>query len=265
MESAKRTPRGTRKRVVPLTEAGICTSALRLIDADGVEALTMRKLAAALDANPMSLYHHVPNKEALLRGVARMVGARFRTVTLEDAPWQERMRLLATDFRTLAHRHPNLMAYSFSQPDFIQPEDPFWVALAAVLDAAEVPQSEIPQLAALVCAVVIGVMIAELNGALHRWSNLQPTTPASGEDGPTSESFGEDRMFRLVLDTIISGLESRLTADHDGGCDGRPPQNSGRASGCIPRQLRPPAARCEEEPPGNPVSDMAAGFDPQEQ
>ncbi|MEN1891299.1 TetR/AcrR family transcriptional regulator [Streptomyces mirabilis] len=108
---------------MPLTEAGICTSALRLIDADGVEALTMRKLAAALDANPMSLYHHVPNKEALLRGVARMVGARFRTVTLEDAPWQERMRLLATDFRTLAHRHPNLMAYSFSQPDFIQPED----------------------------------------------------------------------------------------------------------------------------------------------
>ncbi|MFF1632175.1 TetR/AcrR family transcriptional regulator, partial [Streptomyces sp. NPDC058272] len=68
-----------------------------------------------------------------------------------------------------------------------------------------------------------------------------------------------------VLDTIISGLESRITADHDGGCDGRPPQNSGRASGRIPRQLRPPAARCEEEPPGNPVSDMAAGFDPQEQ
>ncbi|NBM18647.1 DNA primase, partial [Streptomyces sp. GC420] len=41
-------------------------AALRLIDADGVEALTMRKLATALDANPMSLYHHVPNKDALL-------------------------------------------------------------------------------------------------------------------------------------------------------------------------------------------------------
>ncbi|MFJ5270840.1 TetR/AcrR family transcriptional regulator [Streptomyces sp. NPDC088358] len=261
MERVKRTPRGTRKRDVPLTEAGICTSALRLIDADGVEALTMRKLAAALDANPMSLYHHVPNKEALLRGVARMVGARFRTVTLEDAPWQERMRLLATDFRTLAHRHPNLMAYSFSQPDFIQPEDPFWVALTAVLDAAGVPQSEIPQLAALVCAVVIGVMIAELNGALHRWSNLQP----SGEDGPTNEGFGEDGMFRLVLDTIISGLESQLTADHAGERAGRPPQNPRRASGHIPRQLRPPAARREGEPSGDSTSDRAAGFHPKEQ
>ncbi|MFE0450252.1 TetR/AcrR family transcriptional regulator [Streptomyces sp. NPDC058914] len=264
MERAKRASRGTRKRAVPLTEAGICTSALRLIDADGVEALTMRKLAAALDANPMSLYHHVPNKEALLRGVARMVGTRFRTVTLEDAPWEERMRLLATDFRTLAHRHPNFMAYSFSQPDFIQPEDPFWVELTAVLGAAGVPESEIPQVAALVCAVVSGVMIAELNGALHRWSNLQPTPPASGEDGPTNEGSGEDRMFRLVLDTIISGLESRLGVDHTGERDGQPPQSSRSASGLIPRQLRPSAARREGEPAGNPAAERTAGFDPNE-
>ncbi|MGW0630837.1 TetR/AcrR family transcriptional regulator [Streptomyces sp. NPDC002758] len=201
---------------MPLTEAGIYAAALRLIDADGVEALTMRKLATALDANPMSLYHHVPNKDALLRGVARMVGAQFRTVTLEDAPWQERIRLLATDFRTLAHRHPRLMAYSFNQPDFIQPEDPFWTALTAILDTAGVPQSEIPQIAAVMCAVVIGVLTAELNGALHQWSHLKPTALAASEDGPTDASPDGDRMFRLVLDTIITGLEGRLAADRGG-------------------------------------------------
>ncbi|MGW9135457.1 TetR/AcrR family transcriptional regulator [Streptomyces sp. NPDC055681] len=203
---------------MPLTEAGIYAAALRLIDADGVDALTMRKLATALDANPMSPYHHVPNKDALLRGVAKMVGAQFRTVTLEDAPWQERIRLLATDFRTLAYRHPNLMAYSFSHPDFIQPDDPFWAALIATLNALGVPPSEIQQIAALMCAVVIGVLIAELNGALHQWSNLKPTAPASGEyseDGPPGGAPDEDRMFRLVLDTIIVGLESRLTANRD--------------------------------------------------
>jgi hypothetical protein len=79
-------PRGTRKREVPLTEAGIYAAALRLIDADGVEALTMRKLATPLDANPMSLYHHVPNKDAVLRRVTRTAGTQFRTVTPEDAP-----------------------------------------------------------------------------------------------------------------------------------------------------------------------------------
>lgn len=229
METSKRAPLRTRKRDVPLTEAGIYATALRLIDADGVEALSMRKLAAELSANPMSLYHHVPNKDALLRGVARMVGAQFRTVTLEDAPWQERIRLLATDFRTLAHRHPKLMVYSSSQPDFVQPEDPFWAALTAILDAAGVPQAEIPQIAAVMCAVVIGVLTAELNGALHQWSNLKPTTPAPSEDGPTDAGPDEDRMFRLVLDTLITGLESRLTADRDGSVEPRAEQTRGIA------------------------------------
>jgi AcrR family transcriptional regulator len=218
MEKPKHPPRGTRKRDVPLTEAGIYAAALRLIDADGVDALTMRKLATVLDANPMSLYHHVPNKEAVLRGVARMVGAQFRTVTLEEAPWQERIRLLATDFRTLAHRHPKLMAYSFShQPDFIQREDPFLAALTAILGAAGVPLPEIPETAAAVSAVVTGVLTAELNGALHQWANIKPpTVPTADEKGHTNPGPDEDRIFRLVLDTIITGLESRLTADRGG-------------------------------------------------
>ncbi|MEV7684605.1 TetR/AcrR family transcriptional regulator [Streptomyces bungoensis] len=212
---------------MPLTEAGIYAAALRLIDEDGVEALTMRKLATELDANPMSLYHHVPNKEAVLRGVTRMVGAQFRTVTLEDAPWQERIRLLATDFGTLAHRHPELMAYSFShQPDFIQPDDPFWTALTAIVEAAGVPRSEVSEIAALMVAVVIGVLAAELNGSLRQWSTLRPPGFDEGEDddgnaGPDSaetvpEGPDQDHMFRLVMDTLITGLEGRLTGDRDG-------------------------------------------------
>ncbi|MEU6668055.1 TetR family transcriptional regulator [Streptomyces sp. NPDC046727] len=212
---------------MPLTEAGIYAAALRLIDEDGVEALTMRKLATVLDANPMSLYHHVPNKEAVLRGVARMVGAQFRTVTLEDAPWQERIRLLAMDFRTLAHRHPELMAYSFShQPDFIQPDDPFWTALTAIVAAAGVSPSEVPEIAALMVSVVVGVLSSELNGSLRQWASLKPPGPDVGDGGPTDAGPGlreagpegpdPDRMFRLVMDTLIAGLESRLTAGRDG-------------------------------------------------
>ena len=211
MEKTKSSPRGTRKREVPLTEAGIYAAALRLIDADGVEALTMRKLATALDANPMSLYYHVPNKDAVLRGVARMVGAQFRTVTLEDAPWQERIRLLATDFRTLARSHPRFMGYSFSlQSDFIRPDDPFWTELTAILDAAGVPHSELSHFTALVGFAINGVLTAELTGALHRWSSLKP--PSVGEDGLTPPGRDENRVFHLALDTIIMGLEGQLAA-----------------------------------------------------
>jgi hypothetical protein len=71
------------------------------------------------------------------------------------------------------------------------------------------------------CAVVIGVLTAELNGALHQWSNLEPIAPAVGEDGPADAGLEEDRMFRLVLDTIITGLDGRLTTDGDGQGAGR--------------------------------------------
>lgn len=209
---------------MPLTEAGIYAAALRLIDEDGVEALTMRKLATVLDANPMSLYHHVPNKEAVLRGVARMVGARFRTVTLQDAPWQERIRLLAMDFRTLAHRHPELMAYSFShQPDFIQPDDPFWTALTAIVAAAGVSQPEVTEIAALMVAVVVGVLGAELNGSLQKWASLKPPGAAAADEVTDAEqaSPDQDHMFRLVIDTLITGLEGRLAAGRNGQGAGR--------------------------------------------
>ncbi|MFD3656700.1 TetR/AcrR family transcriptional regulator [Streptomyces sp. NPDC058620] len=209
---------------MPLTQDGIYAMALRLIDADGVEALTMRKLATALDANPMSLYHHVPNKDALLRGVARTVGAQFRTATREGAAWQDRLRQLAVDFRTLAHRHPELMTYSFGQPEFIQPEDPFWLGLTAALEDAGVPREEVPRVAAPVCAAVLGVVIAEVSGALQRWSTLLPAATATGDgdgDGERADAGpDESRMFHLALVMIITGLESRLTAEgvgRDGG------------------------------------------------
>ncbi len=202
MEKLKSSHRGTRKREAPLTEGGIYAAALRLIDAGGVEGLTMRKLATALDANPMSLYHHVPNKYAVLRGVARMVGTQFRTVTLEDGPWQERIRLLATDFRTLAHSHPKLIGYSSChKAAFIQSKDPFWIALAAILDAAGVPRSRLQHCTALVGAVVVDVLTAEFNDA----SNLNVSSV--GEDGLTPPDQYENRVFRLALDAIIMGLE----------------------------------------------------------
>jgi hypothetical protein len=152
-----------------------------------------------------------------------MVGAQFRTVTPEDAPWQERLRLLATDLRALAHRHPQLMAYSFSrQPDFLNSDDPFWTALTESVEAAGVPQSEVSKIAALLVAVVIGVLAAELNGSLRRWSTLEPRGFGGREDGagdtaPYSADVApqgpdQDHMFRLMMDTLIAGLESRREA-----------------------------------------------------
>ncbi|CAG7588759.1 TetR/AcrR family transcriptional regulator [Rhodococcus opacus] len=211
MEMRRKAPRGTRKRDVPLTKDGIYAMALQLIDADDVEALTMRKLATALDANPMSLYHHVPNKEALLHSVAARVGSQFRTGEQTDIPWQERLRQLALDFRALAHRHPKLMAYSFARADYVQPEDPFWRGLTDVLAAAKLPASEIPRVAASLCAVFTGLLLSELTGALQRWTTLPPARPGpDGEDAPPPRKDVVDAMFSYALDATIAGVESHI-------------------------------------------------------
>jgi AcrR family transcriptional regulator len=216
MEIQKKAPRGTRKRDVPLTKDGIYAMALRLIDADGVEALSMRKLAAALDANPMSLYHHVPNKDAVLRGVAQRVGSQFRAAEREDIPWQDRLRELALDFRELSHRHPKLMGYSFSRPDYIQPEDPFWQGLIDILSAAKLPAAEIPRVAATLCAVFTGLLVGELTGSLQRWTTLPPAPACpDGEDAPPPPKDLIDTMFRCALDAAITGVESHVARVHE--------------------------------------------------
>ncbi len=190
--------------------------ALQLIDADGVDELTMRKLAAALDANPMSLYHHVPNKDAVLRGVAHRVGSQFSAEEREGIPWQDQLRELASDFRELSHRHPKLMGYSFTRPDYVQPEDPFWQALIGILAAAKLAEEDIPCVAATLVGVFTGLLLSELNGALQRWATLTPASSGSDEEeAPPPSKDVIDTMFNSALTAAVAGVENHVARAHE--------------------------------------------------
>ena len=56
-----------------LTREQVLVAALEIIDQDGVEALTMRRLGQALDRNPMGIYRHAADKNALLDGVVEHI------------------------------------------------------------------------------------------------------------------------------------------------------------------------------------------------
>ena len=62
-----------------ITRDMVLATALAIIDRDGADALTMRRLARALDRDPMILYRHAPSKAALLDGVAETVLAQLRS------------------------------------------------------------------------------------------------------------------------------------------------------------------------------------------
>ena len=61
-----------------ITRDMVLTTALEIIDREGAEGLSMRRLARALDRDPMILYRHAPNKAALLDGVAETVLAQLK-------------------------------------------------------------------------------------------------------------------------------------------------------------------------------------------
>lgn len=78
---------------------------MALADRDGIAPLTIRSLAGALGVKPMAIYHHVPNKSAILDA---MVDAVFAEIELPpaDVPWRDAIRVRARSARAVLATHP---------------------------------------------------------------------------------------------------------------------------------------------------------------
>jgi AcrR family transcriptional regulator len=90
----------------PLTRGRIVAAAIGLIEREGADAVSMRRIAAELGVGVMSLYNHVPSKDALLNGVAEAVLSEIEFTDDPDAHWTDRVRTQARAFRQIAHHYP---------------------------------------------------------------------------------------------------------------------------------------------------------------
>ncbi|MET7769885.1 TetR/AcrR family transcriptional regulator C-terminal domain-containing protein [Nocardia sp. NPDC005366] len=99
----------------PVTRATVLKAALEIIDLDGVDALSMRRLAEAVGRDPMVIYRHVANKAAVLDGVAEIVFEQL-TVDSSDPDWAAQLRTVARDFRRLALTHPRVVPLLVTRP-----------------------------------------------------------------------------------------------------------------------------------------------------
>ena len=96
----------------PLTRELIVDAAITVIERDGSRALSMRRIASELDVGVMSLYNHVPSKDALLEAVADTVLAGLEVPAPSPGPgrdWKDDARALVAAFRATARRHPRSM------------------------------------------------------------------------------------------------------------------------------------------------------------
>lgn len=111
MEQTRAKAARARRRPVLGLDA-IVDRTLRIVDAEGVQAVSMRRVAAEFDTGPASLYAYVPSKEVLLQLVLDRI--------LADIPdpvgdtWQELLRSMAHDTRAVLQRHNDAAALAFA-------------------------------------------------------------------------------------------------------------------------------------------------------
>src|SRR5436853_2922143 len=115
-------PMATTRRK-PLSRERILAAALEVVDEQGIDALSMRKLAQALGYEAMSLYNHVANKDDLLNGLLDAVLDETETPS-SDEPWDAAIRASAVSVHDALRKHtwaaPLLMSAAHVRPSRIR-------------------------------------------------------------------------------------------------------------------------------------------------
>lgn len=102
-EPARTSGRGPKQRS---SVDAVVAAAVEIADADGLEALTMRAVAARLGLTPMATYTYVPGKAELLDLMLDSVYGQMPRTDLTGLPWRERVSVIATENRDMLARHP---------------------------------------------------------------------------------------------------------------------------------------------------------------
>jgi TetR/AcrR family tetracycline transcriptional repressor len=98
-----------RRRRRPLTRAEVVDAALGIVDTEGLDALTMRHLAVSLGVEAMSLYYHVPGKEALLDLTVERMRAEMQLPESEPGTWSDALEAIFVEYRRVLIAHPNML------------------------------------------------------------------------------------------------------------------------------------------------------------
>lgn len=197
-----------------LTKDRIVDAAIKLIERDGLDAVSMRKLATELGAGTMSLYNHIPNKAALLDAVSERIFAELDTPA-SDGDWQTQLRAQAHALRDLSRRYPHafvlLALRRLGTESGLRPVERALTTLAA---AGYHGPEAVHALRAIV-AYVTGALMreAETTPALGGVAMTQYSSPLDPAEyplvtaaAPTLATYDHAREFEHGLDLLIRAL-----------------------------------------------------------
>lgn len=211
---------GPEPRRGALTVDEIVDVALGMVRAEGLGALTMRRLADELRVTPMAVYHHLPSKQDLLRRVVERIGVDVR-LPHDGRPWTDQMRHYAMRWREELHRHPGVARHLLTQD--APPATALRVlddAVSLLIEAGFDERTAARAYAALVSFVLARVDLEEvLADAGDRGPDVPEELVAGlGEDAVDLgrvvgylEELTDDDHFTYMLDCLLRGIDENRT------------------------------------------------------
>jgi AcrR family transcriptional regulator len=222
--------RAQRRRPAPrvaLDRDTIVHAALRVLDRDGLDALTMRSVAKELGTGAGSLYWHVANKEELLNLLIDRVSTEVTLPEPDPERWQEQLKEVGRDMRAVMRRHRDIARISLGRVPLGPNTVRFSEWLLAVLRAAGVPDRT---------AALAGDLLALYVGAYAYEESLPVQSPAGTENiadaiamirnyfaslppkqfpnvvelADQLVSGGPDERFEFGLDVLVGGLAAQI-------------------------------------------------------
>ncbi len=216
----------TRRRREPVTRERVIAAALRVMDAEGLDAVTMRRLGRELGVEAMSLYNHVRDKDDVLAGIVEMVMSEFDPPA-SRGDWHEDAKNAAREWRRMLSLHPHVMTLMAEQrkplttPDSVRPMDSaIGVLRGAGLDVRDAAQA-FHTFGGYIMGFVMmeqGMMIGHGEGDEAHLRELADFAQmvAAGELPHLTEALpilndcAADEQFEFGLDLLVRGVDSKL-------------------------------------------------------
>src|SRR5215472_11279014 len=225
----QRAPQRTaRRRRDPITQEVIVVTALRILDSEGLEGLSMRRIAEELDTGAASLYWHVGSKDGLLDLLFDHVIGEQQVPAPEPGRWQEQLKEVARMQRATILRHRDIVAVSLGRIPMGPNALRFSEGVLAILRAGGVPDDLAVSGHLLLIAVVNGFTLDET-------ADKQPGSEASAPTQDAARNYiaslppaqfpnltavagqyadvDREERFELLLDLFVGGLARRAAAD----------------------------------------------------
>ena len=184
--------------------------ALRIADAEGLDALSIRRLADALGVKGASLYHHFKDKDEILDGVATIALSELRPPSDESLGWIDWLLQVARSYREALLAHPNLLPLVLGRHNRRAGSAVYDYA-AMKLTAAGIPPAYQLTLINALESYATGAVLYGLSAPAAAW---EASLPADGCEhlrlALRSDALDEDARFELGCRALLEGLAAQL-------------------------------------------------------